>query len=459
MPKIEVSGFSGMGQDVWETIFGRASEPSTTRVHSGSKSVLLLSGDALYQQLNAHVEAFSGSATKKWWTGFHSPDSFANPAVDDEVFICQLTDNATLISPPDRKHLVLVGLMSAPGGVNKFQYRLSILGIVSGTLTFTTLVTDSTAIDPSGVGNSDMYMFTVQYDASTAEGGGGGADGTVELFIGLNGTATSVGSHALSSGEKSGLQLDSFMCPDTRTGSGKGATQLKAYFDDLIPNDDDDAPATDGGGLNVRPTFDIGIVRATVCADTSEDDWTGNPDTSDKYKNWNDDSATDFNDPTSTTNHRQVSDVEEIDTGTVYGIRVVFSTGPTIGHDVRSGLSGSFRTYSSVGNGDNSGAATWWGRTLGTTPEATPQGWTTALYNTLGAGVEALSTDRDVDRLWVNVIGDDLVLAGCPVTIPNRIYVVGQVVSPVALAMPIMRTIPLAVAPPAGFPFSQVVMT
>ncbi len=410
LPGIDVTfNFSGLSQDVWDVVSSVAGQPNTIRAHSGSNSVLLETGNALHL-VTGQIEAFSGSAVKRRWTGFHSPKSFTNPAAGDEVFICQL---CIFASAADRKHLAVVGLTSAPGGVNKFQYALAIITVTSGTIVINRVITDATAIDPTAVGNSDWYMWTVEYNNSV------GDYGSLELYVGLNSTATLVGSHLLLSGEKSGLALDAYLCPDTRTAAGKGASILNAYFDDHFASDDQD------GGLTIRPTFDIGIVRATICADTAEDDWTGNPDTADKFKNWNDDDLTDYNDPTSTTNHRQVSDVEEIDTGTVYGMRVVFAAGGGINiHDIRAGLSSSFRTYSGVGYGDSAGGSTnWCGRGFAQTPEASPQAWTTVLFNTLGAGLEARTTTRDIGALWVNVIGDNLVLAGCPVGATRRIFI------------------------------------
>ncbi len=407
MPKLDgdLSGYSGMGQDVYETIFGRATQPNTTRKHSGNNSVFLDTLDALYQQLNAHVEPFSGSRTKQWWTGFHSPNALHNVVDADEVYIAQLTDNATLVSPADRKHLVLLGVATL-ASPNTFRYRVSIAAWVSGTLTLTTLITDTVEVDPAAVGSTDWYMYTIQYDDTVGSFGG------IKFFLKLNGDAVQIGSeHVLLSGEKSGLQLDAFHCLDTRNASGKGGTTLSAYFDDIIANDDQD------GAPTVRPVDNIEIIRATICADTAEDDWTGNPDTADKYKNWDDDVDATFNDPTSTTNHRQVSDAEELDTGTIYGIRVVHSADnlDAVPHDLRCGISGAFRTYTDPGNGDSTGGDLWHGREFSATPEASPVAWTTAKFNALGVGVEAKNTARNVGSLWVNVIGENLVLKGCPV--------------------------------------------
>ena len=341
LAKRDASGFTGMGQDLFETIYGQAAQPDTTRKHSGNNSILLSAADALYL-VTGQAEPFSASATKKWWTGFHSPKAFATPAAADVVLICQLTDDTF----SDGKWLVLCGLVSLTGGVYYFQYRLSILTMSGGVDSYQHLITHSTTINPLAVGNSDWYMFTIEYDVTA---------GSVELFIGLNTTATSVASPVtLSAAQKSGLQLDAYMCPDTRTGAGKGASLLAAYFDDLFPNDDQN------GGLTTRPTYDIGVVKAAVSGGA----------------------------------------VQEIASGTVYGAGVALS-----GTSFQAGLSGSLLSYTDALNGDDTGGSAWYGRYFALTPESTPQAWSTALFNTL---------DVNYQVEWVNVIGSNLVLVPLP---------------------------------------------
>jgi len=253
--------------------------------------------------------------------------------------------------------------------------------------------------------------------------------GNLELFV--NDTSEGTGSGATGT-------LEPYILPEAvmlAGGKGSGDKSARHKFCDMGVSDSASPDPT------TRPASSTVIIGHQPVADVSgEDGWTGDPDASNQYRNWDDENddcavAADKNSPPSV-GATQVSEIANAPgSPTIQAVRIMYATAemPTlqIRHTLRLNVGSGFQEYTNPLYGFWNTAASpyemWVGQHFAQTPEATPQNWTLALFNALQAGVKAVDTTRHVCELYAIAIGTGLTRPAktpCPPAAAGRSQVI-----------------------------------